>query len=991
MNFKPMKQNTGSNNTKLQEMDTLRRRVAELKESYAELSKSFDSLKHSESRFRQIAELLPGVVYESDLDFNFIFFNNSGFNILGYTQADLDNGLNARSLIGPEDWEILKASSNRVLAGELIEGNVYTVVKKDGQRFKAIIHSVPIMHNSRPVGFRGIAVDVTRLNQAEMELRESEEKYRNLVNLLPEVIFEIDLNGKITFFNEVGFEKTAYSQEDIDSGLNAFKLFVPEDHARLGANMKRLMEGEKLSGNEYAVISKDGRKFQVLIHSSLIVMDKKPVGIRGIAYEITEFKKAQSDLFDSEERYRLLLEQSIDAIYMMVDEKFEFVNKRFVEMFGWTEEEILSPDFDWRFIVAPSSRQLIEKRLEILNRGEIPPNRYEYTALTKTGREIELEVSLSYISYKGKTVIQGVYHDITQKKIALKALQESEERYRAVWESSPVGICLTDQDGVYYYINPAYCEIYGYRENELIGRKFFDVISPPERSDNKGNLYKASFEKGIQTPVGETQFMRKDGQRIWVQYSSDFVCLDGKPKYKVSMNLDITERKAAEAELHQAKERFMAQFQRLPLPSYSWQKVGDDFILTDYNEAALEITNGKIPDFIGAKATVLYKNDPGFIEDLRRCFKDKKVINKDVFYHFQSTGEKRYLSIRYVYIPPVHVIVHTEDITATKLNEIRNRARLQLLTELRSSTGIDECLQLGCRAIVNSELFERAVLTLHNDDREIMNLGQVGLDERIVAAVQKAPAPDSELTKSMTSKKFRISNSYFIPSESGLLVSKTPRHIRQPIDNKKSDGSWQAGDELFVPIIGDTDRLEGWLSVDTPHDNKRPTKDSIVMLEEIVDIVIKKLYSLQRLEELNKERKALEDANIALREVLATIEQERINFKNQIGENVNQVLLPAFRRLIGADGKINQAYLNLLEAGLKELAAHDSKSHSLIPRLTARELEICNLIKTGSSSKDIAEALNVSLGTIQKHREKIRKKLELTSKKINLANYLKTL
>jgi DNA-binding NarL/FixJ family response regulator len=352
----------------------------------------------------------------------------------------------------------------------------------------------------------------------------------------------------------------------------------------------------------------------------------------------------------------------------------------------------------------------------------------------------------------------------------------------------------------------------------------------------------------------------------------------------------------------------------------------------------------------------------------------------------------RYFIANYIYAPPDLVLVHTEDITSRRSEQLKGIARINLHNRLRTADTIDECLTLGCNAIYEAELFKRAVLTLHNSERDITNLGYIGLDDGLVQAARMAPAPDMETTKKMVQEKFRISNSYFIPTEAGLNLHQQPRYIIQPNNtDSNNQNRWREYDELFTAIIDDYGKIVGWLSVDTPFSGNRPTRDDVLFLEEIVDIVIKKTVSIQWLSELKRDRETLAQKNIALNELLAFIEEEKQNYKRQISEAVTQVLLPALHKSITADGKLNKTYWDLLSCNLQELATSMGKEIPVYSRLSAREAEICQMIKQGLTSKDIADILHVTVGTIQKHREKIRKKLGIINKDINLTNYLKNL
>jgi PAS domain S-box-containing protein len=143
-----------------------------------------------------------------------------------------------------------------------------------------------------------------------------------------------------------------------------------------------------------------------------------------------------------------------------------------------------------------------------------------------------------------------------------------------------------------------------------------------------------------------------------------------------------------------SKKRFKTLFKGIPIPTYSWQKIDDDFILIDYNDAAEKITKGMIKNYVDTKASEMYKNQPEILEEFYRCANDHVSIFREMKYSLKSTGEEKFLSVMYGFIPPDLVLVHTEDITEKKeaLERLKKSEKeLKALTlELKQRIGISE-------------------------------------------------------------------------------------------------------------------------------------------------------------------------------------------------------------------------------------------------------------------------------------------------------------
>lgn len=174
-------------------------------------------------------------------------------------------------------------------------------------------------------------------------------------------------------------------------------------------------------------------------------------------------------------------------------------------------------------------------------------------------------------------------------------------------------------------------------------------------------------------------------------------------------------------------------------------------------------------------------------------------------------------------------------------------------------------------------------------------------------------------------------------------------------------------------------------------------KDKTPIYVEVGVILISikgKIYTLASLRDIHARKlaeKDLEKKNIALKEILSHLEEEKKSFENGISEIVDNSLLPALKKIINKDGSANLAYLELIENGLQQLATSSGSALNTYSGLSPREVEICSLVKGGATSKEISMLLKITTITVNKHRENIRKKLHISNRDINLSTYLKEL
>ncbi|UCE66906.1 MAG: PAS domain S-box protein [Candidatus Zixiibacteriota bacterium] len=838
-------------------------------------------------------------------------------------------------------------------------------------------------------------IDLNSLEESYVDLKNRERKLREIINMLPETIFEADLEGKGTFVNDAGLALFGYSRDDFMKGIEIKKMFCYYERERIETNYKKVLEGERNQSTEYMALRKDGTAFPVLIHSRPILHENRPVGICGVLIDMTENYKIRKQLEREKNFVDSLLDTANSLIVCLdVNEEIIVFNKECEKLTGYTFEEVRGKNWQETFIPAEFRRKSIPPFSQWIK--EHPHDRYEGPLMIKSGKIKMILWSSTIFSPpdSDEVVAVNIGHDVTQQIKAVKALQDSERHYRAVWDNLPVGICLTDRNGVYQYVNPAYCKIYGYEKEDFLGKTPDGLIVPATDFKARKKRYNERFDRQIPTPLSEREFYKSDGSPVWVEVSSDFIRENDKAKLLISINIDITKRKAAEAALKESEQRYSLLFQNVNESIVILNKKG---VFEMMNIAAARNLGGKPKDFIGKKIEDVFppevaKRQMAYTTDVIKKSKQKTIFQD---YTFPNNEKKCFRVTLYPVKDKNNVTTSALLISRETTEDVRKEkiinARFKLFDDLRNARCVDDCLELGCRAIFEAGLFRRSALTLHNEKREITNLGHAGLDNEQVEGARNAKAPSQELSKKMTRRKFRISNSYFIPAEAALSYKTTKRYIPENTNYASAAGSWQCYDELFVPVLGSGNKIDGWLSVDTPFNGKRPSYETIRLLEEITGIVTQRAREISNQKILAKEQKLLAEKNVAMKEILDHIEEEKAGFKQRIADNIDRTLLPVLNRMIDNPGNISESSLIFLKNGLKDLGAASGGVAQLYSKLSNREIEICNLIKMDWTSKEIANTLKLSVATVHKHRETIRSKLGLTNKEINLQSYIKNL
>jgi PAS domain S-box-containing protein len=362
-----------------------------------------------------------------------------------------------------------------------------------------------------------------------------------------------------------------------------------------------------------------------------------------------------------ERHYREIVEQAADIIHTRdMEGRITSINEAGARFFGRTASELIGvPLSD---LLGAEVDRALPDNLEV---GLDDPVRVVYHAKDAQGvaRYLESVATVVRDATGQPTGVRSVVRDITERKLAEDALRESEERYREMFEKNQaIQLLIDPASSRIVDANPAACAFYGYSIEEFKTKKITEINMLPD-PDVKAELARSVTE---QRKYFVFPHQLASGEIREVEVHASPVQANGR-RLIYSIIHDITERHRAEEALRDSEEKFRAQYKGLPLPTYSWRRVEDDFVLVDYNDAALEITKGIAPQFIGRRASEMYSDMPDIVEDFRRCFEERAVIRREMDYLFRTTKESKYLDTTYVFVPPDMVMVHTEDITERKL------------------------------------------------------------------------------------------------------------------------------------------------------------------------------------------------------------------------------------------------------------------------------------------------------------------------------------
>ncbi|NMB66430.1 MAG: PAS domain S-box protein, partial [Spirochaetes bacterium] len=594
------------------------------------LKETETALQQSKLFIKNVLDTIPVRVFWKDKNLQFLgcnrpFAQDAGFNnpeeLTGKTDYDM-GWANEAELYRADDRYVIETGIPKL-------GYEEPQTTPDGNTIWLRTSKVPLKdENGAIIGVLGTYEDITEKKKAEQQIKESEERYRNLAESTQDLIALHDMDGIIQYVNQAVINISGYTQEEIIG--NNILMFVPRKYRRsiYERHAKRLSGYFGIEQFETEFVNKFGTLIPVQVTSTPIVKDGKIISIMIVAHDLTQRKIAEELLIKNKER----LDAAIAILqYDAKDahELFEYMLEKALQLTGSKIGFILNYDAnEKKFVFNAWSKEvmhectMIEKPEEyyldtagiwaetVRQARPIIINNYKEDNPLKKGYpegHVDIDRFLGIPVFRNKEIVAtvGVANketdytemDVLQLTLLMDAawksyermqvtgaLAESEEKFRTLADSSPMAIMMY-QDDTFVYVNKAAEQISGYSFEE-VGHLNFWFLVHPEDKEMLINKAQRRQQGGQGLDSYEFRIISKDGQVKWVYITSATVQYKGKPAGLVSV-LDITDRKKAEEALFEEKEKL-----RITL-----QSIGDGVIATDtdgrvviINETAQQLT-----------------------------------------------------------------------------------------------------------------------------------------------------------------------------------------------------------------------------------------------------------------------------------------------------------------------------------------------------------------------------------------------------------------
>jgi len=573
-----------------------------------------------------------------------------------------------------------------------------------------------------------VVVDVKRYKKVKRALQESEERYRQLFENVPIGIYRTTPDGLIVDANPALVKMLGYESFAELSSRNLEKEYADAGNSRADF-IKRLKRDGEIKGLEAVWSKKDGSYIHVRENAKLTKTADGEVLFEGTVEDITLSKQAEAAQKIRTQQLEILnciissgnlTESLTDMLDCVLDNVLKPLAFDMAGIFMYDPEANKVKVMAYRG--APKSFFMNEKYMSVENmpfsqvqlrgqsvfvdniRGALPDLAKKWgwqmacsIPLVSKGRVVgAMNVASRWravFSPEEKNILELIGKEagtLISKLQTETALRESEKFHRTLIDTSPDIITVVDLKGNLVMINQCFLQIGGYFYDEVISHSVLEFVQELKLNFLLEGIKR--FLKKKKLGSVEYQIKKKDGSFFPMEMALSLLTDDkGKPSGIMGVGRDITQRKHNEEVLRQSEDTFRCTFEAIPDPAYIWTRQADDrLLLSKFNQAATQITKGKIKDFLGIEAEKLFADFPNFVKKIRLAMDKGKRQFSEVLYKYQTTDESKWLQVDYVKTAEDSVMVITKDVSERKEAEAKLLAYQEQLRALTSELTLIE-------------------------------------------------------------------------------------------------------------------------------------------------------------------------------------------------------------------------------------------------------------------------------------------------------------
>ncbi|HOI32479.1 MAG: PAS domain S-box protein [Bacteroidales bacterium] len=461
------------------------------------------------------------------------------------------------------------------------------------------------------------------ISTESLQLKKDASLLHALFDNHPNAMVFVDDNFNIQFFNKKAVDSALFfEKKQMKLGDDIHDFVTGEDPEAFNGLFNKALHGIPQSFiKTYTVEDKE----------YYLQFDFQPVNdleaFKGVFLQVTNVTSnlqdlrnvslTQAALYESEQRYKSLVESAFDAIYVIRDHKFEYVNKRYEQLTGFSFKDVTHPDFKIEQTLTEKSKKIMEERFEARRKGEPVPSNYEFQVKRKDGKVVEVEISTALLQSDDDMVVLGIMRDISDRIETQKALQRERAYFKHLFESIPFGVVILSNQDVVLECNQTFLKMFVYKKAQVIGQPINELIVP-DFLKNEGNDLTTDVASG-NIIFSETTRRTSDGKLLQVSIHGHPVVLPDGNKIIFGAYQDISGRKKMEQALDQERELMNALMDTIPDTIY-FKDTGSNFLRV--NKAQLKVLG------VEKQKEAIGKSDFDFFdqEHAQRAYEEERKV-----------------------------------------------------------------------------------------------------------------------------------------------------------------------------------------------------------------------------------------------------------------------------------------------------------------------------------------------------------------------------
>ncbi len=641
---------------------------------------SLQAMIESEARYRRIVEVALEGIWLIDAEGRTTFVNDRMAAMLGYERAEI-MGRRVWDFFDKEGRRDAEANFERARRG-IAEQLDFRFLRRDGTSVWTQLSSAPIFTpDGRYDGALAMVIDITERRRAEEELRESERKYRRIVETAREGIWLMDPERRTTFVNSRMAEMLGYTRDEL-LGRPVFDFMDDEGRRIMQENMGRSREAKPLP-KEFRFLRKDGGYLWTVFSANQIYDEKgRYVGSLAMFTDATDLRRTQDELRAAEKKFRTLVEQSVVGIFIVQNGRVPYVNPRFAEIAGYSLDEVEHESLPVTRLVPEKPPEFTWDSVEqnVVDSGE--SIHYVTPLQRRDGTRAVVEVHMAPSEYNGRPCVMGTLLDITVQTEAAEALQESQRTISTLMANVPgmVYRCRNDARWTMEFVSEGAFDMCGYSPDDLLGESgvsFADFMHPEDYPRVFGEIGSAveartNFQVSYRviTRGGEERWFWEQGRGVYDD--------DGNVRAIEGVVTDITARMVAEIERARGEEQLRLALSASQMGLWDWDLDANQFSWTEETGNMIELHTGEDVNY-EMLLGFLHADDRTRIDAaVSRTILDDAPFDHDFRFMLPDEGMRWFRTIAKVFRAPdgrpLHMMGNIIDVTAQKEAEEELRA-----------------------------------------------------------------------------------------------------------------------------------------------------------------------------------------------------------------------------------------------------------------------------------------------------------------------------